>query len=130
MKLPQRRVGRGGKRGTTSGRGTKGQRARAGHRIRPAIRDLIQRIPKLRGIKHGPRTPARAELQVGFFERFGENSLVTPKMLRNARFIPRAADRVKVLGGGKLSKALTLKGIKVSSGARRKIEAAHGKIEP
>ena len=46
------RVGRGGKRGTFSGRGTKGQKARAGRRIRPAERDLIQRLPKLRGLKN------------------------------------------------------------------------------
>ncbi len=45
-----KRVGRGGKRGTFSGRGTKGQHARAGHRIRPAERDFIQRLPKLRGV--------------------------------------------------------------------------------
>ena len=49
LKRKAPRVGRGGKRGTTSGKGTKGQKARAGHRIRPAERDLIIRIPKLRG---------------------------------------------------------------------------------
>ena len=49
LKRKAQRVGRGGKRGTTSGKGTKGQKARAGHRIRPAERDLIIRIPKLRG---------------------------------------------------------------------------------
>src|SRR3989338_1403680 len=42
-------VGRGGKRGKTSGRGGKGQTARAGHRMYPEIRDMIKRIPKLRG---------------------------------------------------------------------------------
>src|SRR3954466_6681426 len=42
-------VARGGKRGKTAGRGTKGQKARAGHKIRPEIRDIIKRIPKLRG---------------------------------------------------------------------------------
>src|SRR3989344_9528113 len=44
-------VGRGGKRGKTSGRGGKGQTARAGHKIRPEMRDLIKKIPKRRG--HG-----------------------------------------------------------------------------
>src|SRR3989339_1771255 len=44
-----RQVGRGGTRGKTSGRGTKGQNARAGHKKRPEIRDFIKRIPKLRG---------------------------------------------------------------------------------
>src|SRR3972149_6052566 len=42
-------VGRGSKRGKTSGRGTKGQKARAGHKLRPEIRDVIMRLPKLRG---------------------------------------------------------------------------------
>lgn len=44
-----RQVGRGGKRGKTSGRGTKGQNARAGRKKRPEMRDIIKRIPKLRG---------------------------------------------------------------------------------
>jgi large subunit ribosomal protein L15 len=46
----KKRIGRGGKRGTTSGRGTKGQHSRAGRRIRPAERDFIQHLPKMRGI--------------------------------------------------------------------------------
>ena len=44
-------VGRGGKHAKTSGRGGKGQTARAGHRVRPAMRDIIKKLPKLRG--HG-----------------------------------------------------------------------------
>jgi len=48
----KKRIGRGGKRGTYSGRGMKGQKSRAGHKIRPAIRDLMQRTPKLRGSKN------------------------------------------------------------------------------
>jgi large subunit ribosomal protein L15 len=42
-------VGRGGTRGKTAGRGTKGQNARAGHKKRPELRDFIKRFPKLRG---------------------------------------------------------------------------------
>jgi|SRR3989338_3782879 len=44
-----RQVGRGGTRGKTAGRGTKGQNARAGHKKRPEMRDIIKRVPKLRG---------------------------------------------------------------------------------
>lgn len=44
-----RQVGRGGTRGKTAGRGTKGQNARAGRKKRPELRDTIKRIPKLRG---------------------------------------------------------------------------------
>lgn len=51
----RKRIGRGGKRGNTSGRGQKGQKSRAGRRIRPAERDLIQRLPKLRGVKNKPK---------------------------------------------------------------------------
>ncbi len=47
-----KRIARGGKRGRTSGRGQKGQKSRSGRKIRPAIRDFVQRLPKLRG-KHG-----------------------------------------------------------------------------
>lgn len=47
----KRRVGRGGKRGKTSGKGTKGQKSRAGRRIRPQIRDVMKKFPKKRG-KH------------------------------------------------------------------------------
>lgn len=45
----KRRVGRGGKRGRYSGKGIKGQKSRAGARLRPALRDLVKKIPKLRG---------------------------------------------------------------------------------
>lgn len=51
-KLKQKkRVGRGGKKGTYCGRGVKGQKSRAGAKIRPEIRDLVKKIPKLRGYK-------------------------------------------------------------------------------
>jgi large subunit ribosomal protein L15 len=63
-KAKRPRVGRGGKRGTTAGKGTKGQKARSGHRIRPAIRDLIQRLPKLRGYANKPVTTASAVISV------------------------------------------------------------------
>ena len=49
------RIGRSGKRGSYSGRGVKGQKSRSGHRIRPAERDLIIRLPKLRGFRNKPK---------------------------------------------------------------------------
>lgn len=50
-KKEKKRIGRGGKRGTYCGRGIKGQKSRAGAKIRPAIRDLIKKIPKIRGYR-------------------------------------------------------------------------------
>jgi len=52
----KRRVGRGGKRGTYSGRGGKGQTARAGAKVRPEIRDLIKKIPKIKGYRFKKRS--------------------------------------------------------------------------
>lgn len=46
-----KRVGRGGKRGNYSGKGIKGQKSRAGAKVRPEIRDMIKKIPKRRGYK-------------------------------------------------------------------------------
>ncbi|MBZ1348680.1 MAG: hypothetical protein KY053_00355 [Candidatus Liptonbacteria bacterium] len=48
---PKKRIGRGGKKGNYCGRGLKGQKSRAGHRIRPAEREFVLRLPKLRGKK-------------------------------------------------------------------------------
>src|SRR3990167_2141010 len=55
LKKNRKRVGRGGKRGTYSGRGMKGQKSRSGRRLKPAIRELIKRYPKLRGYKFKPK---------------------------------------------------------------------------
>ncbi|MDP3953367.1 MAG: hypothetical protein Q8P99_00890 [bacterium] len=52
----KKRIGRGGKRGTFSGKGVKGQKSRAGRKLRPGTRDLMQQTPKLRGARnYGPR---------------------------------------------------------------------------
>lgn len=59
----KKRIGRGGKRGTYSGRGMKGQKSRAGRKIRPAIRDLMQRTPKLRGAKNQAARYKKAKKQ-------------------------------------------------------------------
>ncbi|MFH1162225.1 MAG: uL15 family ribosomal protein [Candidatus Jorgensenbacteria bacterium] len=123
----QKRVGRGGKRGTYSGRGQKGQRARAGHRIRPASRDLIQRIPKLRGAKHGRLAPRPVVINVGDLAGIG-SAEITMEVLRAEGFIRKPGTRVKILGGGEIRRAITVKGIPVSESAKKKIEAAGGRV--
>lgn len=125
----KKRVGRGGKRGKTAGRGEKGQKARAGHRIRPAERDLLQRLPKLRGVKHGRRTPRATVVTVrDLASRFKGNE-VTRQALAAAGFIVRVSDPVKILGGGTLTRAVTVKGVPVSASAKKAIEDAGGKVE-
>jgi large subunit ribosomal protein L15 len=128
-------VGRGGKRGKTSGRGGKGQTARAGHKIYPQLRDMIKRIPKLRG--RGKQSfksfQKRAEpVSLRALERaFPNNAAVTPTSLLSAGLISRKSGRVprvKILGGGGLTKKLTVFGVEMSASAKEAILKAGGSI--
>jgi ribosomal protein L15, bacterial/organelle len=126
-KPPRTRVGRGGKRGTTSGKGTKGQRSRSGHRIRPAERDFIQRLPKLRGFKNKPYSEPLIPINLGRLMNLKGLS-VTPASLRSEGIVRRNGV-IKILGGGEVTKKLVFSGVKVSASARKKIEAAGGSIK-
>src|SRR5438132_12001393 len=86
-RLRSRSVGRGGKRGKTSGRGGKGQTARAGHKIRPEMRDIIKKIPKLRGWGRNRSRTVREDrltyvpVNLGALEALMPAGLVTPAAL-------------------------------------------------
>lgn len=120
------RVGRGGKRGTTSGKGTKGQKSRSGRRIRPAIRDLIQRLPKKRGYANKPLKSGNQVINLKDLEKV--TGVVTLASLIKARIVKPGEKRVKILANGELKKAVEIKGIPVSAEAKKKIEAAGGKV--
>lgn len=121
------RRGRGGKRGTMSGRGQKGQRSRSGHKIRAAERDLIQRLPKLRGFKNKAREGAWA-LNLSDLAKVTESE-VTLEVLKVHHLVSKRYNGVvKVLGDGEVTRALTLKGLKVSESAKAKIEKAGGTV--
>ncbi len=122
-------VGRGGKRGTTAGKGTKGQHARSGHRIRPAERDMLLRFPKLKGVKHKPLQPKPFLCDVGDLERmFPSVSELTKKLFIERGYSNKKNTRVKILGDGTLQRAFVIKGIECSKSAKTKIEAAGGKV--
>lgn len=133
-----KRVGRGGKRGKTSGKGTKGQKARAGHRIRPEMRDAIKKIPKKRGHgKNRSRTVndgvvARTPINLALLEkRFASGEIVNPTILLEKRIIRRVSGKmpqVKILSTGEITKKLTIEGCTVSASAKEKIEKAGGSI--
>src|SRR3989344_1847124 len=99
------RIARGGKRGHTSGRGQKGQRSRSGHRIRPALRELIQRLPKLRGHKNKPKSDKLDVLNVNDLEKRALNGVISKETL---------GGKFKILGGGEIKKAVTVNGLPVS----------------
>ncbi len=114
-----KRVGRGGKRGTYSGRGTKGQKARAGRRIRPAERDLLIRTPKLRGYKNRPIKLKLPVINVGDLDKKVAGDLVNRETLGS----------VKILGGGKVQRAFTVEGLRLSKSAEAKIKKAGGTVK-
>lgn len=124
----ERRIGRGGKRGTYSGRGIKGQGARAGAKFRPAERELIKKIPKLRGRGKHSFKPFRLRpviVDLGSIEKkFKSGDTVNPESLLRAGLIHRIKGRmpkIKILGGGSLQKKLTFKNVHFSRSAAIKI---------
>ena len=129
----EKRVGRGGKRGKTSGRGTKGQKARAGHRIRPDVREQLKKLPKLRGYKQKSIQDKPLVVNVASLEvAFASNDQVNPSVLLERGLIRsrRGSKKpvVKILGDGELTKKLNVSGCIISAPARAKIEKAGGFI--
>jgi len=129
----KKRVGRGGAHGTFSGRGVKGQKSRAGAKIRPAWRDLIKQIPKRRGYKFKPATSSQLIINLGILNKaFKESEVVSPESLLQKQLISTIKGRIpdiKILGNGEINKKLTLKGLKISRPAREKIKKAGGEIK-
>ncbi len=129
----KKRIGRGGKRGTYSGRGIKGQRSRAGRKFAPVIRELIKRYPKLRGYRFKGQEKNLVVINIGVLEKRFENSeVITPKVLLNRKLIRRIKGKmpkVKILGKGELTKKLIIENCEVSKSAKEKIEKAGGKIK-
>ncbi len=131
-----KRIGLGGKRGKTSGRGGKGQTARTGNSMRPEMRDQIKKLPKLRGHgKNRARTvnSEREEVVVVNLARletvFKAGDTVSPKTLvANGviNTVSKRAPKVKVLATGEITKKLTIEDCQVSMTAKEKIEKAGG----
>ena len=128
-----KRIGRGGKRGTYSGRGVKGQMTRAGRKMVPPIRQLIKKYPKLRGYRFKSRQEKPVIINIKDLERnFKKGELVSPQVLIEKGLIRKIKGRVpeiKILGQGKLTKKLTVKGFQVSESAQKKIKKAGGTIK-
>jgi len=136
-KKSRKKVGRGGKRGTYSGRGIKGQKSRSGRRFKPVIRELIKRYPKLKGYKFKSKVKNQKSkvvvLNLDILEKkFISGEKVTPQILLEKRMIRRIKGRmpkVKILGDGDLKKKLEIDSCVVSASAKAKIEKAGGSIK-
>jgi large subunit ribosomal protein L15 len=131
----RKRVGRGpgSGHGKTSGKGSKGQKARSGGGKAGGFEGgqmpLYRRLPKRGFLPHGGKTEY-AIVNVKALERFAANSTVDPEALADARLIRRSGrERVKVLGTGEVAHALTLKVHAISESARAKVEGKGGRVE-
>ena len=129
----RRRIGRGigSGLGKTSGKGAKGQKARAGGKIRRGFEGgqtpLYRRIPK-RGFKNHFAT-VYSTVNVSDLEKFDNDTVVDEKLLMSSGLIRSKLDGIKVLGNGELTHKLTVVANKFSKSAKEKIEAVGGKIE-
>lgn len=130
-----KRIGRGGKRGNYSGRGIKGQKARAGRRIRPALRDFILRLPQLRGKSFRSRSKIEYIVNLGKInEKFNEGEIVNLQSLIEKKVIKiRKSDKnkkVKILGDGELTKKLIFSSeLMFSNKAKEKILRSGSEIK-
>ena len=131
-KSARKRVGRGMASGVgkTAGRGHKGQKSRSGGRIKPGFeggqQPLQMRLPKF-GF-NSAKARVTAEVTLSELERL-DTDVVDLKALKDADIIKGSIQYAKVMLSGTISKAVNLKGIRVSKGARAAIEAAGGTVE-
>lgn len=129
-------VGRGGKRGKTSGRGGKGQTARAGNKKRPELRDFIKRIPKLRGrgVNQNKSIITRPVIvNLDMVEAvFESGSIISPATLIEKKTISTLDGKiptVKILGSGDITKKFNIEDCLISKQAKEKVEKAGGSVK-
>ena len=133
-KVTRKRVGRGigSGLGKTSARGQKGQKARSGYSRKAGFEGgqlpLYRRLPK-RGFSNANFKTEYAVLNLSDLNRFDDETVVTPELLKETGIVKKQLSGIKVLGNGSLEKKLTVKAHKFSMTAKEKIEAAGGKVE-
>ena len=129
----KKRVGRGGKRGTYSGKGQKGQKSRAGRRMQPVIRELIKKVPKLKGYKVKRIKSNIVSINIRDLDKaFKAEDIVNPKNLLEKKIVRRIKGRtpkIKILAKGEIKKTLIIEKCAVSEAAKKAIEKAGGKIK-
>ena len=127
----RRRIGRGlgSGRGTTAGKGTKGQNARAGGGVPPYFEGgqlkLVKKLPFRRGFRSINRVEYQAVNLTDLAKLAGTDTIDVAAM-ESAGLLKNDREKVKVLGTGDLDRALTVTAHKFSASARQKIEAAGG----
>ncbi|NMB92202.1 MAG: 50S ribosomal protein L15 [Parcubacteria group bacterium] len=128
----KKRIGRGGKRGTFCGRGSKGQRSRAGGKIRPQLREIINKFPKRRGEGLKTISAEIKEVQLKDIQKyFPEGGVISPQILVKNGIIHRKPKKkliVKILGTGDLTVKYHIQNCILSKQAREAIIKSGGQI--
>lgn len=132
IRKPKRRVGRGGKKGTYSGRGVKGQKSRSGSSVNPIFEGgrstLIEHLPKKRGFKS--LKPKNQVVNLSDLERkFDDGGTVNPQTLRDRGLVSNIKPTVKILGNGEIKMKLTVEKCLISKSAKELIEKAGGSVK-
>ena len=126
----KRRIGRGGKRGTYSGKGIKGQKSRAGAKIKPQWRELVKKLPKQRGIKFKGLKERPVIVNLSVIEKFFKaGEIVSPATLISRGLAQKKKGRVppvKILGDGDLTRKIEIRNCLVSETVKEKIKKAGG----
>ena len=123
--------GPGSGNGKTAGRGHKGQNSRSGGGVRPGFEGgqmpLYRRMGK-RGFNNKRFAPQYLEINVGDLEAFAEDTIVDIELLAETGLltVPKVNDGIKILGGGELTKKLTVVAVAFTASAKEKIEKAGG----
>ena len=133
----KKRIGRGGKKGTYSGKGMKGQASRAGRKMVPIIRELIKRYPKLKGYRRFVLEDYSAVVNLDTLEKISKDGdIINPENLLLKGVISKIKGRtpkVKILGGSKavskFTKKIIIENCKISKTAKEAIEKSGGKIK-
>jgi len=127
------KIGRGGKRGKTSGRGHKGQNARAGTSKRPEMRDIIKKLPKKRGYRFKSFQTKPVVINLELLEKhFSNGDKINPTVLLEKVLIEKKSGKVpkvKVLSGGEITKKVIISNCLFSNRTKEKVEKAGGEIK-
>ncbi len=129
-------VGRGGTRGKTSGRGTKGQNARSGRKKRPELRDIIKKLPKMRGRGKNSNLSIQVKPTVISLEAvmplFKAGEIITPATLISKGLLKMYKGRnpkIKLVSGAEITKKLTIVDCQITGKAKESVLAAGGEVK-
>ena len=124
-----KQIGRGGKRGSYSGKGIKGQKARSGVSglKRLGMRQLVEQTHKLKGFKSHNLKPEILNLDI-LNKNFSNDDKVSPEILKQKKLVDKIERGVKILGSGKIEIKLEVENCEVSKSAEDKIVTAGGSI--